>query len=187
MQDSNLSSKQSSLHNNIIKKILFFFWTGAKKTGKGPAPFQKKAVFMFLILALIGFADATYLTLKHFNGTAITCSLSQGCDEVTSSVYSELFGIPVALLGSLYYLSIILLSVHVLDKQNTQVLYLISKLTWFGLSASAYFIFVQASVLHAWCQYCIGSAITSTLLFLVGMTYLKKTSFPILDESAKIV
>ncbi len=142
-------------------------------------PRNKKCALIFLILAIFGFADATYLTLKHFSGTAITCSLTHGCDEVTNSSYSEVFGIPVALFGALFYLTVILLSVYFFDKGKEVVLQLISKLTWFGLGAAIYFTYIQAFILHAWCQYCIGSALTSTLLFITGMTYLyknKKTS-----------
>ncbi len=138
--------------------------------------FRQKTALCFLVLALLGFADATYLTLKHYSGTPITCSLTHGCDIVTSSAYSEIFGIPVALLGALYYLSVILLSIFVLDRKNPKILRLISHFTWVGLGASVYFIIVQAFILNAWCQYCIGSAITSTSLFVVGMVYLKHTS-----------
>ncbi len=161
MQDSNLSSKQSSQNSEeqVVKKN----------------PREKKFALLFLILAIFGFADATYLTLKHFSGTAITCSLSQGCGEVTSSAYSEVFGIPVALFGALFYLTVILLSVYFLDRKKEEVLRLISKLTWLGLGAAIYFTSVQAFILHAWCQYCIVSAITSTLLFITGMIYLKKS------------
>lgn len=175
MQHSNLSSKQNSQNNVSEKKEILPPLRGESEGGSSQkAKRGKMFAFVFLILALIGFADATYLTLKHFNGGPITCSLTHGCDEVTSSAYSEIFGIPVALFGALYYLGVILLAVLYLDKKKEQVLSLISKLTWIGLGAAIYFTYIQAVILNAWCQYCIGSAITSTLLFITGMTYLHK-------------
>lgn len=129
---------------------------------------------LFFVFALIGFVDATYLTIKNIRGESIECSLTYGCNTVTSSIYAEIFGIPVALFGAIYYLSVILLSVFFLDKKKEYTLYIISKLTWIGLIASAYFIFIQAFVLRAWCQYCIVSAITSTLLFIIGTIYINK-------------
>jgi len=168
MQDSKRSSTQSSQNNSPL--------SSDKKENSALNASQKKYVFAFVVFALLGFADATYLTLKHYSGSPITCSLTHGCGVVTASAYSELFGIPVALLGALYYLSVILLSIFVLDRKNPNILRLISQFTWVGLGASVYFIIVQAFLLHAWCQYCIGSAITSTSLFIVGMVYLRHTS-----------
>jgi uncharacterized membrane protein len=37
-----------------------------------------------------------------------------------------------------------------------------------GFLASLYFFIIQAFVLHAFCLYCLGSAITSTLVFLIS-------------------
>jgi len=128
---------------------------------------------LFLAFSLLGFIDATYLTIKHFSGEAITCNLTHGCDVVTSSVYSEVFGIPLALAGALYYILIFLLAIYYFDTKKQLVLTYISLLTPIGLLASAYFTYIQAFVLHAWCQYCIGSAITSTFLFIIGMVYLR--------------
>lgn len=132
----------------------------------------------FLLIATIGFADATYLTVKHYTGSPITCSIVHGCDIVTSSPYSELFGIPVALFGALYYLTIILLSVAFFDKKRPKFLALLSKLTLLGLLAAIYFVSLQAFVLHAYCLYCLGSALSSTILCILGMIYLKKTRMP---------
>ncbi len=131
------------------------------------------AIF-FLIVALLGFVDSTYLAVKKLSGSPVTCTIVHGCDTVTSSVYSEIFGIPVALFGSLFYLTILVLSVAYLDKKKERVLRCTAKLTWIGLFASIYFMIVQAVILNAYCIYCIGSAITSTTLFIGGMMYLMK-------------
>ena len=159
MPHSKHSSKQNS-HNNQEEDV-----------HKTPTTRNLRYATIFLFLAILGFADATYLTIKHFSGTAVTCSLTQGCDVVTGSVYSEIFGIPVALFGALFYLSIILLSVYFFDKKHERALQCISKITWLGLGAAIYFSAIQAFVLQAWCQFCILSAITSTLLFITGMKY----------------
>ncbi len=180
MQDSKLSSTQSS--QNSTEKTLPPNHVLSEAEGRGELEgglsqkqrHTKIFATLFFLFALLGFADATYLTLKHYSGSPITCSLTHGCDIVTTSAYSQILGVPVALLGALYYLSVILLSIFVLDRKNTNILRLISRLSWLGLGASVYFIIIQAFILNAWCQYCIGSAITSTSLFVVGMVYLKK-------------
>jgi len=126
----------------------------------------------FLFFSAVGFADATYLVVKHFSGGPILCGDSGGCDVVTTSVYSTIFGIPVALLGALYYLTVFLLVIGYIDKKKEQLLTLASWFTWAGLVASIYFVILQLFVIGDICRYCMGSAATSTLLFITGMVYL---------------
>ncbi len=98
---------------------------------------------LFLCIALFGFADASYLTITHINNVTLPCYIVEGCDTVTSSKYSEIFGIPVSLLGALYYLSIIVLTTLFLDKKYIGAIYIASLLTPLGLIASAYFMVVN--------------------------------------------
>lgn len=125
-------------------------------------------VAAFLVLSFIGFLDASYLTVKHFTGVVPPCLIGGGCEEVTTSRFATIFGIPVALLGALYYLTVFLGTIAFVDKQNVQILRRVSALTLLGLIASIYFMFLQAFVIDAYCTYCVGSAITSTLLFVLG-------------------
>jgi len=128
-----------------------------------------------LSIALLGFADATYLSIEHLRGAVPNCTLLEGCDVVTTSAYSEIFGIPVALGGSFYYLTIFLLLAGFLDTKKETLLHIASMLTPLGFLFSAWFVYVQLIILEAICIYCMGSAISSTLLFLLGMMILKKT------------
>ncbi len=131
-------------------------------------------VIAMLVISLFGFADATFLTIKHYNGSDLVCGEHGGCNVVTTSEYATIFNIPVALLGSLYYLSIFLLSVGYLDSKNKTAEKLLSWLPISGLAASAWFVYLQLFVINAICVYCMGSAVTSTLLFILGMTILYK-------------
>jgi len=130
-------------------------------------------VFSFIIIAFIGFLDASYLTVKNLTGDSITCTLTDGCDEVTNSEYSQLFGIPVALLGMLYYLSVLILSLLYFDTKNPKLGKLILPLTCVGLLASAWFVYAQIFLIKAICQYCMVSALTSSTLFILGLITLK--------------
>ncbi len=129
---------------------------------------------LFLCIALFGFADASYLTITHINNVTLPCYIVEGCDTVTTSKYSEIFGIPVSLLGALYYLSIIVLTTLFLDKKYIGAIYIASLLTPLGLVASSYFMIVMFGILKALCIYCIGSAISSTILFIFGILYITR-------------
>lgn len=133
----------------------------------------KQLVWAFLAISFIGFLDASYLTVSHYTGAELSCSLTDGCGQVTSSEYSVIFGVPLALLGLLYYLSIFILSFLYLDIKKPEIFEFIRPLTVAGLLASIWFVYLQLYVIEAICQYCMLSAITSTILFILGMISFK--------------
>ena len=142
------------------------------------AAIPKWLPFCFLIFSAVGFADATYLTVKHFLGTPIPCAILQGCEQVTNSQFATVFGVPVALLGSFYYLTILILSVVYLDTRQFLALKLATSLTIFGFLASLWFVFLQVFIIKAICLYCMISATTSTLLFISGLIFWTKKQPP---------
>jgi uncharacterized membrane protein len=123
------------------------------------------------VLSLIGFAIATYLTVEHFQGVIPPCSIS-GCETVLSSSYSEIFGIPVSLFGSLYYFTILVSLLIYFDVKNTLIkdycLKLVMVLSAVGLIASIIFISIMLFVLHAICVYCLASDIISIIIFILA-------------------
>ena len=129
--------------------------------------------WIFLILSFIGFLDATYLTVKHYLGEPLNCSLLEGCEQVTTSQYATIFNVPVALGGALYYLFIFVFSIVYFDTKNNRLLSLIPPITIIGLLASGWFIYLQLFVIKAICLYCVLSAASSTTLFILGMFILK--------------
>jgi uncharacterized membrane protein len=134
---------------------------------------------LFLIVAIFGFADATYLTISHYSGTELYCGVVGDCNAVTTSKYSAIGPIPVALLGALYYLSMIVLTIVYFDskKETKQVVAkLRSYLTSVGFLASAVFVYLQIFVIGLICTFCMVSAGTSTILFILGIYILKKYS-----------
>lgn len=127
---------------------------------------------IFLCVALIGFSDATFLAVEHFQGRVPPCSVLKGCERVTTSQYATIGPIPVALLGSLYYLIFIIGSIAFLDTKRTGILRSLAFLSLAGIVASGFFVYLQLAVLHAICIYCMASAVTSTLLCVNGMVVL---------------
>ncbi|MDE1975010.1 MAG: vitamin K epoxide reductase family protein [Patescibacteria group bacterium] len=135
-----------------------------------------------LAVAVLGFADASYLTLEHFLGAIPPCSLVGGCEKVLTSSYSTVLGVPVSLLGALYYLAVcigclIFLESRHLSKNVQAHHFAILKwtlaVTIVGFLASAWFFYIQAFVIHSFCEYCLGSAATSTILFIVAIFMLR--------------
>ena len=71
------------------------------------------------------------MTVSHYTGH-ITCSVIAGCQEVLVSQYSEIFGIPLALLGAFYYLFILINSLLYIDIQNKWSKIVLAYLPTFG-------------------------------------------------------
>ncbi len=131
-------------------------------------------VYGFLLFSFLGFLDASFLTVEHYREVVPPCTITHGCEQVTTSEYSKIAGIPVSLFGALYYLSIFLSIVLYLDIKKESLLKAASYFTVTGLLFSLWFTFLQAFIIKAWCQYCLLSAFTSTVLFVIGMVYLKE-------------
>ncbi|MEK7154145.1 MAG: vitamin K epoxide reductase family protein, partial [Patescibacteria group bacterium] len=97
------------------------------------------------------------------------CPIFGGCDKVLISPYSAVGGIPVALFGAVYYLTIFILGIAYFDTGRARVLKLAVSLTPLGLIASLWFLYLQLFVIKALCFYCLLSLVTSTLLFILGL------------------
>ena len=130
----------------------------------------KKRVAIIIGLAFLGFVDAIYLTMDHYLNLPVPCSIVKGCEKVLSSQYSVMAGIPTSFFGVAYYLVIFVVFVLYLDTRKTQLVYFGSFLTAVGFLASIYFVFLQVFILKAVCLYCLFSASTSTLLFVLGIS-----------------
>lgn len=124
---------------------------------------------IILAVAFFGFIDATYLAVKFFNGTELNCGLTGGCNTVTTSEYATLFGIPVALLGSFFYATILFLSLLFIDRHYKILPKFLLALTATGFLMSLYFVYLQLFVIDAICVYCMVSATTSTTLFILAI------------------
>src|SRR5947209_12959970 len=62
------------------------------------------------LLSLIGLADSIYLTVKHYTGGIVPCTLTSNCEQVLNSPYATIGNIPLAALGALAYFIVFSLS-----------------------------------------------------------------------------
>jgi uncharacterized membrane protein len=137
-----------------------------------PKPLQRLAIAMMAV-SFLGFLDAAYLSVSRFQNAYIPCNLTHACDVVTTSSYATVLGIPVVVLGVIYYLIVLFGAAIFLEYKNLRSFRFIAALTFFGFLMSAWLVYVQLGPLQAICQYCMVSAGTSTLLFILGLKVLK--------------
>jgi uncharacterized membrane protein len=104
------------------------------------------------VVAAIGAALAAYLLYVRQTGGTLVCT-SSACETVQSSPYAELFGIPVAAIGLLAYLTLALAS----WPRSELVRAAQAMVALIALAFSAYLLYVQLHVLDAICEWCLAS------------------------------
>jgi uncharacterized membrane protein len=127
-----------------------------------------------LILSILGIGVAGYLTYIHYADISPICAGgSGGCEKVQASDQSKLAGIPVALLGLLTYIA--LLVANALRGELAVIAAALVAIIGFGFSA--YLTYESITVIEATCQWCLASATIMTLMAIVTVTRLILADF----------
>lgn len=135
---------------------------------------RNRLTWAIFVIALIGTCEAGYLTYAHYHLGALACIGGHHgvstCEQVQSSVYSKLAGIPVAFLGLAGYLSI-LASLFVRGELGRAGGFCIALI---GCGFSLYLTYREVFTLKEICEWCVGSAVLMTLLLiLTAIRYLR--------------
>lgn len=137
-------------------------------------------IVVLLAFSIVGVADTSYLTVQHYLGESVTCSLDShgifgGCSVVTSSKYSVVLGVPLAATGLMYYFLVLVLAAFYVADGKRKFLKALAVVTGIGFLGSLYFVYLQLFVLDAICIYCMVSALASTILFITSAYALSKS------------
>lgn len=118
------------------------------------------------LIALVGLADASYLTVSHLTGDDVVCGSSWGCSVVLSSAYASVAGIPTASFGALAYFAVFSLAT-LAAFGYVRALFFLDVLVALMFLITLWLLYVQAFVLHAFCPFCLLSA--ALTFFLAGL------------------
>lgn len=115
------------------------------------------------LISLAGLADSIYLTVEHISGRSVKCTIVSGCSEVLSSPYASVRGIPLALIGAVAYFSAFsLATLAAFDYKLAGALLTI--LAGLMFLTTLWLFYLQAFVIGHFCQFCLLSAIVTTIL-----------------------
>ncbi len=124
-------------------------------------------------LSLVGLLIAGYLLLHRLGLVGqLFCGVGGACETVQSSRWATQLGIPVPLIGVGGYLVLFVLALIGMqpgfanDRRFSVVLLMLSAL---ATGFSAYLTYLEAFVIHAWCRYCVASAIVILLVFVFSL------------------
>ena len=120
------------------------------------------------LVSLIGLADAIYLTVEHVTGQSVRCTIVAGCSEVLSSQYAVVAGVPLAAVGAAAYFTVF--SLATLAAFGYRIAgTLLTVLVLLMFLFSLWLIYLQAFVIHAFCQFCLLSAAVTTALTVLAL------------------
>ena len=129
---------------------------------------KNKTISSILVLAGFGLVDSIYLYIYKLSNITAMCLGNGGCATVNASRYSELYGIPVSLLGVFAYLAIIILPLlelrNIISEDNSNLL--VFGVSLVGILFSAYLTYIEYFVIYAVCPFCVASAVIITIIFI---------------------
>jgi len=128
-----------------------------------------------LVLAAIGMGVSIYLTLTHYDRGAVplVCSTTSliNCEKVTTSPQSVIFGIPVAVLGLPFFVSMIALNIPAAWRTSMRNVHLARlALVAVGMCFVIYLVYVELLDVGAICLWCTSVHIMTFLLFVIIVT-----------------
>lgn len=143
----------------------------ATDTGR-PGPRDPRwVVVSSLLLALVGLAVSAYLTYEHYSAsTTLACPENSAinCLKVTSSSYAELLGVPVALLGLLFYLVVTALCLPVAWRASNPWVARVRLLAAAsGVVFVLYLVWAELFRIEAICLWCTVVHVSTVALFAV--------------------
>jgi len=128
---------------------------------------------LVLALSLLGLFDSTYLWWVYTSPSRpLVCLGGGGCDAVRASAYAHLWGHPLPLFGVAMYgaLALLLFSQPLGPARWAPARrYLVATLSGCGFLFSAYLTGLEGRVIHAWCAWCVVSALTVTAIFALSV------------------
>ena len=132
---------------------------------------EKRLSQLAIVLTVIGLLVSVYMTIYKITSNDSMCIGSQDCSVVNASRYSEINGIPVAVLGVVGYAAILAV---LLFEQKFGFLQQNGTLVFFGLSLTGflftlYLIYVEVALIRAYCPFCIASQSAMTLIFILSV------------------
>ena len=124
-----------------------------------------------VVLSGLGIYVSGYLVTKRFTGGSLACTRWAQCDVVNNSVYSQLYGVPVCVIGLGGYLLLLGLALAALwvdGRVRRQLLLLSVLLSFGGVGFSIYLTYLEIYVIEALCAWCIASAVIIALLLVTN-------------------
>lgn len=146
---------------------------------------------LIIIVSILGIFDAGFITYEKMLGVVPPCQPGFACAKVLESPWAYIGPIPLSVYGLVYYFVVLIIGslyfmqydlklitkkilpesqnkyAKQLKKYNTQQWMM--GLTTFGFFFSLYLLSIMAFIIQGWCLYCLISAFTCIVLFILNL------------------
>lgn len=155
---------------------------------------QETTLHIILYLSIIGILISGYLTAIHYQHTSAVCDISDtiSCSKVSASSYSEIFSIPVSIIGGIGYillagLSFILLrwKFNIEKEKKVILIKTFLAITAIALVFSLYLSYVEFAIIHTICIFCIISQIIILVITFFAYIYYMTAQESVEEETKK--
>jgi uncharacterized membrane protein len=120
------------------------------------------------VIAALGAAITVYLLYVRQSGGTLACSTG-GCDTVQGSSYAEVLGVPVAALGLVGFLGLLLAAVARGEWARLSQVTLALTAFAFGI----YLLYIQLVVIDAICEWCLATDVLTTVIVALALLRLR--------------
>lgn len=128
-------------------------------------------------LSLLGLFDSAYLWWVYTSPSRPMVCLGSGCDEVRASSYANLWGLPLPVYGVVMYaaLALLIFAAPLASEGLARTIrYAVAGISGAGFLFSLYLMGISEFVLHAWCAWCVVSALAVTCIFALAVLELTR-------------
>jgi uncharacterized membrane protein len=136
-------------------------------TSTNTASVRMSTVVASLTVALIGLAASTYLTIEHFTSSlTLACpeSATINCQKVTTSKWSHIAGIPVAVLGLVFFVVLVALFSPPAWRRRSLDIVRVGA-TGVGVLSALYLVWIELYRVNAICLWCTAVHVCTLILF----------------------
>lgn len=121
--------------------------------------------YVLFAVGIVGLLVSSYLLYTYVTGGPILCG-DGSCEVVRASEYASIVGIPTPLYGVVFYVLLIVGALLWVPPYEARRRYALLILTGVGLVVSFGLTYIEAFVIHAWCRWCVVSAVLTVIAFL---------------------
>ena len=140
--------------------------------------FTRRLLNLVAILAVLGIGISSVSLKQHYaKSKTAYCDFGEtfNCDLVNRSKYSEIFDIPVALIGMVGYAALVGLATVYRERRETPALLFGGSAA--GLVFASYLTYIEGFVLGVWCILCLSSlALIAASTVLSGLIWGKRNT-----------
>ena len=133
---------------------------------------------LIIAFSLAGIAISSYLILHHYGyfvDLARLCEIGDkiNCDIVNFGPYSEIFGIPIASFGLIWFVSVLFIAVYSLKSKDQTIYKFLFVWSILAVMFAGYLIYLEIFVIEYFCLFCTAAHVLGVLIFILAFSLFK--------------